>query len=147
MDRLREFRFGGFQDFLLHGDFRAQNVLFSGCSVSCVLDWDDAVAGPRLLDLCYSLVFFQAVICSEAPTVGVMRAFLEGYERVHRLTPDEWDQMSDYLLLSLLKGLTLWATILKDARDARVQSRVRTWLETYAPLQENIPPIAARLRT
>ena len=147
IDRLRDLHFDEHQDALLHGDFRAQNVLFRVDVVSCVLDWDDAVVGPRLLDLCYSLIFFQAVIRDEAPTVDAMQSFLMGYEGENPLTPDEWDRMSDHLFVALFKGLTLWTRIWNDTRDPGVKARTQTWIETYAPLGVIIPSITTRLRT
>ncbi len=131
---------------LLHGDYRAQNLLFRGDTVSCVLDWDDAAYGSKPLDICYSLIFFRAVIHPDPPGLPEMRAFLDGYQQSGWLRPGAWDQMADYLDLALLRGLSLWAAIRETTRDEDVLSRTTSWIDSYTPLAESIPGMALELR-
>ncbi|MBM4049664.1 MAG: hypothetical protein FJ279_31600, partial [Planctomycetes bacterium] len=42
---------------IIHGDYRAQNLLFAGDTVTAVLDFDFARPAQRLFDLAYALVF------------------------------------------------------------------------------------------
>jgi Ser/Thr protein kinase RdoA (MazF antagonist) len=131
------------QKSLLHGDYRGQNVLFTDGTISCVLDWDDAVVGPRLFDLAYGALFFQAVIKDDPPSEAEIKAFLGGYHDTYPLTAEDRALFPDYLATALHKGLVLWMSIRDEANDPAACSRVAKWISGYAPLASHLNRFAA----
>jgi len=128
---------------LLHGDYRGQNVLFADGSISCVLDWDDAVIGPRLFDLAYSALFFQAVIKDDPPSEAEITAFLAGYHDTYPLTTEDRAQFPDYLATALHQGLVLWMSIRDEVNDPAISSRVSEWISGYASLASDLNRFSA----
>jgi Ser/Thr protein kinase RdoA (MazF antagonist) len=131
---------------LLHGDYRAQNVLYDEETVSCILDWDDASRGDRLLDLAYSLVFFRAVIAEGAPSAEAMACFIQGYQVIRPLTPAEWDRLPQYLGLALRKGLALWSRIRHETEDDDLGARLLSWMASYAQIDGQWPSYVDLMR-
>ncbi len=83
---------------LVHGDFRAANVLTVGSSVVGVLDLDDADVRPRVLDLAVAGVLLGTRFHDWAPTSRpVRRVFRAGYESVRPLgtTESAWLDVLD----------------------------------------------------
>ncbi|MBS13728.1 MAG: hypothetical protein CME19_19290 [Gemmatimonadetes bacterium] len=130
---------------ILHRDYRAQNVLFAGEEAACVLDWDDAAIGDRLLDLAYSLVYFQAVV-GEPPTVPSLRPFISGYADIFPLTDDDWSRLPDFLLLALYKGLALWSGLWAMTSSANTKERVEGWIQAYIALADTFEDTVEGLR-
>jgi len=120
---------------LVHGDFRGQNVLFTDTLISCVLDWDDASIGPRLLDLAYGMIFFQAVLKDSAPSTLEMRSFLKGYVQVNPLTCEDWEQFPVFSELARRKGLRLWSSLLEHARYSDQRARIQEWISSFSALE------------
>ncbi len=119
----------------IHGDYRGQNVLFSGARVSGLVDLDGVRPGHRLFDLSYSLVFYQAVLRDSPPCVNDMQPLLEAYHRAAPLTDAELASLASFLQLSLLRGLTLWMAIsYLDEQNARA----RRWISGYLPMLRNL---------
>jgi Ser/Thr protein kinase RdoA (MazF antagonist) len=131
------------QQNLLHGDYRGQNVLFTDGTISCVLDWDDAVLGPKLFDLAYSALFFQAVIKDEPPSEAEITAFLAGYHDTFPLTAEDRALFPDYLATALHQGLVLWMSIRDEVNDPAICSRASEWISGYAPLASDLNKFAA----
>jgi Ser/Thr protein kinase RdoA (MazF antagonist) len=120
---------------LVHGDFRGQNVLFEEGRVVCVLDWDDACFGPRLSDLAYGVIFFQAVLKDEAPSRVEMRSFLDGYQEVYPMSDRDWERFPVFLSAALARGLDLWKTVLAGAKTRLQRVRVQRWIDSFSPTQ------------
>lgn len=127
---------------LLHGDYRGQNLLFSGDAVAGILDWDEAAGGDPLLDLAYALVFFKAVLSPDAPTVEEMAALARGYASAASLP--ETAALSDHLLLALTRGLLIWSEI-RGGTSGEAADRAAAWIDAYAPLFDQTDAIAERL--
>jgi homoserine kinase type II len=113
---------------LIHGDFRAQNLLFEGACVSAVLDCDEARVAPRLLDLAYAGVFFQAVVSPVPLGPADWKAFLAAYAGQARLQPQEQRHLPLLLFLAWMKGIALWLGI-ACLRPANTQ--VTDWIKAY----------------
>ena len=113
---------------MIHGDFRGQNVLFSGDSVAAVLDLDSAAFALRLVDLAYALVFFQAVLAAEPMTQKETDVFLTAYEHVCPLSTIEKGLLPAFLRFSWLRGMLLWARI---AYLDSASERAEGWIEAY----------------
>ncbi len=120
---------------VIHGDYRAQNLLFRGGRVAAVLDLDTACLAARLCDLAYALAFFQAVVADSPLTREEMAAFLRAYDDEAALTGKEKSLLSDALRLAVLRGLTLWMRI---AYLERSNDRALVWIRDYWPLFERM---------
>ena len=113
---------------LIHGDFRAQNLLFEGACVSAVLDCDESRVAPRLLDLAYAGVFFQAVVSPVPLGPADWKAFLAAYAGQARLQPQEQRHLPLLLFLAWMKGIALWLEI---ACLSPANTQVSEWIKAY----------------
>ena len=113
---------------MIHGDFRGQNVLFADDSVAAVLDFDSAAFAPRLVDLAYALVFFQAVLAAGPMTREETDAFLTAYEDVCPLSRAEKELLPSFLRFSWLRGMLLWARI---AYLDKASEKSEGWITAY----------------
>ncbi|MDA0747762.1 MAG: phosphotransferase [bacterium] len=116
---------------IIHGDYRAQNLLYCDEDVVAVLDLDAAQCGMRLFDLAYGCMFFQAVIAARPLTVEEIAVLVCAYDREAGLTDGERAALPGFLLLALLKGMTLWMRI---GYLDRVNDQALAWLDAYRPL-------------
>jgi aminoglycoside phosphotransferase (APT) family kinase protein len=114
---------------LVHGDYKRSNLLMTrtGCawSVSAVLDWEFAFAGPPLVDVG---LFLRA---GEGLPDGFRDAFASCYRDAGGELPDDW------LALSRLIDVVSQMTFLDDPRD-----RPRVFAETTLVLQETLRMLA-----
>ena len=116
-------------DWIIHGDYRAQNLKFdSEGKVKAILDFDSARPASRVTDLAYALVFFPAVYQDTPLTPNQKSVFLEAYEAVCPLTEEERSALPAHLRLAYLRGMTLWLH-LHDLGGMR--ERVRPWIQGY----------------
>lgn len=75
---------------LLHGDWRAANILTRGSDVVAVLDFDDMEVGTRVDELARSAVYLRTRFRDWQPTSPTARqTFRAGYESVCPLSPTE----------------------------------------------------------
>ena len=116
-------------DWIIHGDYRAQNLKFDPKGmVKAILDFDSARPAGRVTDLAYALVFFPAVYQDTPLTPNQKSVFLEAYETVCPLTPTERISLPANLKLAYLRGMTLWLH-LHDLGSMR--ERVRPWIRGF----------------
>lgn len=116
-------------DWIIHGDYRAQNLKFDAEGrVKSLLDFDSARPANRAYDLAYALVFFPAVYQDTPLTSRQKSIFLEAYEGVCPLTEEERSALPAHLRLAYLRGMTLWLH-LHDLGGMR--ERVRPWIQGY----------------
>ena len=113
---------------MVHGDFRAQNVLFDRDRVAAVLDFDAATVAPRLVDLAYALVFFQAVIAQPPLSRDQATVLLDAHEQVNPLTDPERALLPAAVRFSWMRGMLLWARI---AYLDRASDKAQGWIEAY----------------
>ena len=116
-------------DWIIHGDYRAQNLKFDAeGNVKAILDLDTVRPANRIVDLAYALVFFPAVY-QDAPLAPHQKSvFLDAYEAVCPLSASERNSLPVHLRLAYLRGMTLWLH-LHDAGSMR--ERVRPWIQAY----------------
>ena len=114
---------------IIHGDYRAQNLKFDPKGkVKAILDLDTVRPADRVTDLAYALVFFPAVYQDTALTPNQKSVFLEACETVCPLTPTERISLPAHLKLAYLRGMTLWLH-LHDLGG--MHDRVRPWIRGY----------------
>lgn len=135
LGQVRPAGLNGLPECAIHGDFRAQNLLFMGDEVAAVLDLDTARPGMRLWDPAYALAFFQAVVADGPLTWEEMGALLRAYDREAGMVDAERARLGECLRLSLLRGLTLWMRI---AYLERANESAAAWIEAYLPLLERV---------
>ena len=88
---------------LIHGDYRAANLLMRDGTVAAVLDLDEARADHRIADLAQAGTYLATLFRDWGPTPAPAREALRaGYESVRRLSPAE---------SAWLEALTLWMGI------------------------------------
>ncbi len=116
-------------DWIIHGDYRAQNLKFDAEGrVKSLLDFDSARPANRAYDLAYALVYFPAVYQDTPLTSRQKSIFLEAYEAVCPLTEEERSALPAHLRLAYLRGMTLWLH-LHD--NGGMRDRVRPWIQGY----------------
>ena len=116
------------QDWLIHGDYRAQNLKFDGANIRAILDLDTARPASRLYDLGYALVFFPAVYQATPLTTNQRSIFLRAYENICPLSESEREMLPAHLRLAFLRGLTLWLDLYYFAG---MRDRTRPWIHGY----------------
>ena len=116
------------QDWLIHGDYRAQNLKFDGMGIRAILDLDTACSAPRLYDLGYALMFFPAVYQDIPLTTNQQSAFLRAYESICPLSEAEREMLPTHLRLAFLRGMTLWLDLYYFAG---MSDRTRPWIQGY----------------
>jgi len=132
----------GWSETIVHCDYRAQNLLFASNNVSGILDLDGSCLGPRIFDVVYALAFFQAVIADGPLSESEMVGFLKAYHSEAELTSAELDDLSMWLSLALLKGMTLW---LRIGYVENVHDNAKVWIDAYRHFLSQSKPIAKRL--
>ena len=115
-------------DWIIHGDYRAQNLKFDGTGIRAILDLDTACPASHLYDLGYALVFFPAVYQDTPLTTDQRFTFLRAYESVCSLFEAEREMLSTHLRLAFLRGMTLWLDLYYFAG---MSERTRPWIEGY----------------
>ena len=116
-------------DWIIHGDYRAQNLKFHAeGKVKAILDLDTARPANRTFDLAYALVFFPAVYQNTPLAPHQKSVFLDAYEAVCPLTTSERKSLPAHLKLAFLRGMTLWLH-LHDLGG--MPDRVRPWIQGY----------------
>ena len=115
-------------DWLIHGDYRAQNLKFDGMGIRAILDLDTTCSAPRLYDLGYALMFFPAVYQDIPLTINQQSIFLHAYESICPLSETEREILPTHLRLAFLRGLTLWLDLYYFAG---MSERTRPWIQGY----------------
>lgn len=116
------------QDWLIHGDYRAQNLKFDSAGIRAILDLDTVCSASRLYDLAYALVFFPAVYQVTAPTSNQQSIFLHAYESICPLSETEREMLPTHLRIAFLRGITLWLDLY---HFAGMNERTRPWIRGY----------------
>ena len=116
------------QEWLIHGDYRAQNLKFDGGNIRAILDLDTACPASRLYDLGYALVFFPTVYQDIPLTSNQQSVFLRAYENICPLSEVEREMLPSHLRLAFLRGMTLWLDL---CHFAGMSDRTRPWIQGY----------------
>ncbi len=116
------------QEWLIHGDYRAQNLKFDGGNIRAILDLDTACPASRLYDLGYALGFFPAVYQDIPLTSNQQFVFLRAYENICPLSEVEREMLPSHLRLAFLRGMTLWLDL---CYFAGMSDRTRPWIQGY----------------
>ena len=116
------------QNWIIHGDYRAQNLKFDGSGIRAILDLDTACRGSRLYDLGYALMFFPAVYQDTPLTTDQRSTFLRTYESICPLSEAEREILPTHLRFAFLRGMTLWLDLYYFAG---MSDRVRPWIQGY----------------
>ena len=116
------------QDWIIHGDYRAQNLKFDGNGIRAILDLDTACPASRLYDLGYALMFFPAVYQDIPLTTNQQSIFLRAYENISPLSETERGMLPTHLRLAFLRGMTLWLDLYYFAGMSK---RIRPWIQGY----------------
>ncbi|MYE90440.1 phosphotransferase [Candidatus Poribacteria bacterium] len=116
------------QDWLIHGDYRAQNLKFDDMGICGILDLDTACPASRIYDLGYALIFFSAVYQDTPLTPSQQSIFLRAYEDICPLSDAEREMLPTHLRLAFLRGMTLWLDLYYFAG---MSERTRPWIQGY----------------
>ncbi|MCZ6681368.1 MAG: phosphotransferase [Candidatus Poribacteria bacterium] len=123
------------RQWIIHGDYRAQNLKFDGERICAILDLDTARPANRLYDLGYAMAFFPAVYQSSPLTTDQQSIFLHAYESVSPLSDAEREMLPVHLRLAFLRGITLW---LELYYFAGMSERTGPWLQEYLQRMDSI---------
>ena len=75
---------------LVHGDYRAANLLWQGEKLAAVLDWEEARWGYRVNDLAWAAVYLGTRYHNWGPVPAIVQqTFLESYTATQPLTAAE----------------------------------------------------------
>ncbi len=116
------------QGWIIHGDYRAQNLKFDGGGIRAILDLDTACPASRLYDLGYALVFFPAVYQATPLTKHQQSIFLRAYESICPLSEAKRELLPTHLRLAFIRGMTLWLDLYYFAG---MSERTRPWIQSY----------------
>lgn len=109
---------------LIHGDYRAANVLWRESDVAAVLDFEEVRWGYRINDLAWAAVHLGTRYHDWGPiALTVQQAFLHSYRTVQSLTALEetW-----------LPALLAWHSLMLTMQTAASNPTYQTGLETIA---------------
>ncbi|RNI21397.1 phosphotransferase [Flexivirga caeni] len=91
---------------LIHGDYRAANILCADREIVAILDFEDAGHGQRVADLARSAVLLGTRFRDWGPVSPLVReGFLDGYQSVTSLTDAEhawWDPLVLWFSLTMI---------------------------------------------
>lgn len=91
---------------LVHGDYRAANILCDGSAVTAVIDFEEARLDHCIVEVTRSAVMLGTLFRNWGPVPGTVHAeFRSGYESVRALTPVEaawWDVLVLRATLALI---------------------------------------------
>ena len=116
------------REWVIHGDYRAQNLKFGGKRIRAILDLDTARPADRLFDLGYALVFFPAVYQDFPLTPNQQVMFLHAYESIRPLSQAERKLLPSHLKLAFLRGMALW---LELYYFSGMRDRTGPWIQSY----------------
>lgn len=116
---------------LIHGDYRAQNLIYNNALISGVLDFDMARPAQRIFDLAYAMMFFQAVVSVCPLSNEELEVFFNAYDMEAGLVSVERAFLPVFMELSLLQGMTLWMEI---GYLKKVNTKAVNWLKDYKPM-------------
>lgn len=75
---------------IVHGDYRAANILCRGAAVVGILDFEELRLDHRIVELARSAVMLGTLFRDWGPVpLSVRQQFLDGYQTVHALTDEE----------------------------------------------------------
>jgi Ser/Thr protein kinase RdoA (MazF antagonist) len=127
---------------VIHRDFHAGNVLFSGGHVSGYLDFDHVEIGPRVLDLCYAATSLLALMLTghSAPSWPARwRALVEGYVAIVDLSALELSRTAELMIANEEDFLT-WFESRGDAANIALTLESMEFIDAHA---ETIVDLAA----
>lgn len=128
-DRFEELDLAALPRQVLHNDFHPGNLLVDAADpryVVGVLDFGDAVHGPRILDLGLSLAYLVPETGSAAAAIA---PFVAGYESVSRLLPAERCALPTLIAARLVQRIVLPPLLSGDAVDRAQIARLTRTLE------------------
>lgn len=88
---------------LIHGDLFRDNTLFSGDTVSAILDFSETSHDHWLLDISITVNDFCRQWPDDAPDLERRAAFLQGYESRRALTPEEKKALPVFLAVAAMR--------------------------------------------
>lgn len=123
---------GALPRLVIHGDYYADNLLFEGDRIVCVVDYDKACWQPRAVELAEALIYFAS------PRPGHLKhlvypgfldwepftRFLQNYARATILDENEVHALPDYLLC-IWVSVSLKRLLEKGARPAEALETLR----------------------
>ncbi|GAA1493451.1 phosphotransferase [Curtobacterium herbarum] len=75
---------------IVHGDYRAANILCAGTAIVGVLDFEELRLDHRIVEIARSAVMLGTLFRDWGPVPAAVREqFLDGYQTVHALTDEE----------------------------------------------------------
>lgn len=91
---------------LVHGDYRAANILYTGDDVAAILDFEEVWLDHRIVELARSAVLLGTLFHDWGPVPGEVQArYRAGYESVRELSAAEagwWDALVLWVSLSMI---------------------------------------------
>lgn len=103
---------------LLHGDYRAGNLIFDHLKLVGVIDWEAAKRGPAALDFAW---WDWATRESDVPIRA--QDFLEGYQEVRTLESTEFSALEEILFARITIGHMDW-TVRIGNKDTEARARL-----------------------
>jgi Ser/Thr protein kinase RdoA (MazF antagonist) len=95
---------------LIHADVHTENLIIDRDKIQ-LIDFDDCGYGWYLYDFGCSLVKYTYI-------TGLLKAMLEGYEEIRKLSPEERDELDTFLLLRRIVRVA-WLTGHPDSDTAK----------------------------
>jgi len=90
---------------IVHGDVFADNVMFEGEQVVAIIDFEEVCQAPYMLDV--SMTIVGCCYPNGILDKSLMDTFLESYNDVRHLTPEEEKLMKEFIDYSLL-SIAFW---------------------------------------
>ncbi|WP_209374008.1 phosphotransferase [Brevibacterium renqingii] len=113
---------------VIHHDLHDANVVLdeAGQSLAGVIDFNDAVAAPRISDLAISGAY---AMLGHSDPAAAFRSVIAGYRSVLEPEPAELDVVGEMALMRLCMNWAQWRARALDAADSEyaLQRSARTW--------------------
>jgi homoserine kinase type II len=135
--------YGDLPSTVIHGDFRHDNLLFSGAELTGLLDFDSVRTDSPAVDLAIS-IFMDCTLPPDHNALDPQRvgAFVDGYARVRALTDTEVEMLPALLRAAMLMlvahRLAEWVS---GISDRPVKSIERTVTHRLPALDEVTPAL------
>jgi len=100
---LKEENYSKLEKLYIHGDFKADNLVYENKKVKAIIDFDSIMYGPKIFDLAVFLV--SLIVRCKKNKINMMNVFYNEYKKSGVLNKTERQMMLVFMKLRLIKQM------------------------------------------